>query len=105
MQDRKFNRFFTQRGGAGGSACRAAAGANSSQLLMLVVALCGCLVLPLSAQLTRGFISGVNQDVLWAMGDVKITITNKATGAKNVTQTNGGCVPFLAVEPGKYDVS
>ena len=34
------------------------------------------------------------------------TITaTKATGAKNVTQTNGvGVYRFVAVEPGKYDV-
>src|SRR5260370_22445725 len=72
----------------------------------LIAGCSGCLVLPLSAQLTRGFISGVVQESAGAViGDVKITITNQATGIKNQTRTNAvGVYRFVAVEPGKYDV-
>src|SRR5216684_3922463 len=72
----------------------------------LIAGCTGCLVLPLSAQLTRGFISGLVQDSAGAViGDVKITITNKATGIKNQTSTNAvGVYRFVAVEPGTYDV-
>src|SRR5260370_10470706 len=80
--------------------------ANLFTLPILVAALYSCLACPLAAQLTRGFISGVVQDSAGAVvGDVRITITNKATGIKSETRSNGvGVYRFVAVEPGKYDV-
>src|SRR5437667_11040331 len=64
------------------------------------------ITLPATAQLTRGFISGVVQDSAGAViGDVKITIANKATGIKSETRTNGvGVYRFVAVESGVYDI-
>src|SRR5258708_21104234 len=86
MPNRKFKRLFT--------------------LPTLVAALYGWLAFPLAGKLTRAFISGVVQDSAGAVVEgVKITITNKATGIKSETRSNGvGVYRFVAVEPGKYDV-
>ncbi|HYM10868.1 MAG TPA: carboxypeptidase regulatory-like domain-containing protein [Bryobacterales bacterium] len=64
------------------------------------------LAVPLAAQLTRGFISGTVQDPTGAVvPGVRITITNRDTGFKAETATNGvGVYRFVAVEPGVYTV-
>ena len=60
----------------------------------------------LTAQLTRGFVSGTVQDPSAAViADVDVTLINKATGIKQTSATNGlGVYRFVAVEPGDYSV-
>src|SRR5437868_8589981 len=59
-----------------------------------------------SAQLTRGFISGTVQDPGGGIVDgVRIAVTNLDTGVSRVTFSNGsGVYRFVAVEPGEYAV-
>jgi outer membrane receptor protein involved in Fe transport len=61
---------------------------------------------PVSAQLTRGFISGVVSDASAAiLTGVQVTITNTATNISRDTATNDvGFYRFTAVEPGAYTV-
>src|SRR5215469_6255553 len=61
-------------------------------------------VLPVSAQLTRGFISGIVSDSSSAiLAGVQVTITNTATNISRDTITNdAGFYRFSAVEPGDY---
>ncbi len=61
--------------------------------------------LALYAQLSRGVISGTVQDPTGAVvADVKVVITNTATGLSTETVTNGaGLYRFVAVELGNYE--
>ncbi|HEY2381029.1 MAG TPA: carboxypeptidase-like regulatory domain-containing protein, partial [Terriglobia bacterium] len=63
-------------------------------------------VAPASAQLTRGFISGIVSDSSGAvLAGVEVTITNTATNISRDTITNDtGLYRFAAVEPGDYRV-
>jgi len=60
----------------------------------------------LSAQLTRGFISGTVQDITGAViPEARVVITNRATNIQAETLTNNlGVYRFVGVEPGTYSV-
>src|SRR5690242_16846784 len=61
---------------------------------------------PVSAQLTRGLISGIVSDATGAiLSGVEVTITSTATNTSRDTVTNDvGFYRFTAVEPGGYTV-
>jgi hypothetical protein len=74
--------------------------------LTLAVVITACCALPVSAQLTRGVISGIVSDSSGAiLAGVQVTITNTATNSSRDTVTNdAGFYRFTAVEPGDYTV-
>ena len=59
-----------------------------------------------SAQLTRGFISGIVSDASGGViAGVQVSVTNKATSISRQTTTNeAGLYRFAAVEPGDYTI-
>jgi outer membrane receptor protein involved in Fe transport len=75
-------------------------------VLVLAIIVVAWGVLPVSAQLTRGFISGIVSDTSSAiLAGVQVTITNTATNISRDTVTNdAGFYRFSAVEPGDYTV-
>src|SRR5689334_16541972 len=74
--------------------------------LALAVLIVTCSERPVSAQLTRGFISGIVTDSTGAiLSGVAVTITNTATNISRDTVTNDvGFYRFTALEPAAYTV-
>src|SRR5262245_18981020 len=63
-------------------------------------------VLPLNAQLTRGFVSGSVTDSTNALiPEVQVVLTNNLTNISRQTVTNdAGFYRFVAIDPGEYSI-
>jgi outer membrane receptor protein involved in Fe transport len=74
--------------------------------LTLTALMIGWGVSPATAQLTRGFISGIVTDSSGGiLAGVQVTITNTATNISRETITNDlGLYRFTAIEPGDYTI-